>query len=41
VPLREAEIGSARIREASPCIIPASRATIHEASEIVGSIVFG
>jgi hypothetical protein len=40
IPLREADIGGERITQASLCVIPASRSTVLDPWEIVGSVAF-
>lgn len=41
VPLRETELGQQRVTEAVLCVIPASRTTILDPWEVVGSVTFG
>jgi len=41
VPLRDVELGRQRIEEARLCLIPASRTTILDRWEVVGSVSFG
>jgi 2'-5' RNA ligase len=40
-PLRETELGQQRVTEAVLCVIPASRTTILDPWEVVGSVAFG
>ena len=41
VPLRETVIGRQHVDEVTLCLIPASRTTILDAWEVVGSVAFG
>lgn len=41
VPMREAVLGRQRVSEALLCVIPASRTTILDPWEVVGSVAFG
>jgi hypothetical protein len=39
-PLREVELGQQQIRQATLCVVPASRTTILDPWEVVGSVAF-
>jgi len=41
VPFREVELGEQRVSEAVLCVLPASRTTLLEPWEVVGSVAFG